>query len=41
MTPQEQALQSWREDKLNYEKSAKRTMADLCDSSQGIPSPAF
>jgi hypothetical protein len=41
MTPQEQALQSWREDKSNYEKKAGKVISDLCESMQILPSPAF
>jgi hypothetical protein len=41
MTPQELALHSWREEKVNYEKSARRVITDLCDSLQVLPSPTF
>lgn len=41
MTPQEQALQSWREDKSNYEKNARKVINDLYESMQKLPSPSF
>jgi hypothetical protein len=41
MTPQEQALQAWREEKVNYEKNARRVIVNLCDSLQTLPSPSF
>lgn len=41
MTPQERALHSWRDEKSNYEKYAKRVINDLIESLQMLPSAAF
>jgi hypothetical protein len=41
MTQIDLALQSWREEKLKYEKSIKAIIAELSISVKYIPSPEF